>query len=369
MKKIIFLVIPLMIIPISAFAAQYKIDDSTNLYIDGIVRGYYLNDQRIEWSGLESTFGAEADINSIIERDMSTWKIRAEGEFYLNQPYGRNILSDEMRNSYKSNFQTEIFTISKLNIQTELNNFTIKLGKGETPFGRTYFQTFSNSFLDSPFIRTESILWRETGLFINYTIGLFSLDAAIANGEKDKDTNSSKAAIGRIGVGKKNYAFGVSAKYQDGIGSGVQKTFKNHYGIDFMARYLNLTLSGEAIYDEYGFYRNYNENEISWNKSIYYRDIFYKDKTPITGIGGYLNLGYKYAKLNIDLNYGLYYPQKINNPYHDELNHRGIIKIAYNLTSGLQVFGIGLLENERKAESWRSDAKPFAFEVGLQYKF
>ena len=358
-----------MVIPISAFAKQYKLDDSTNLHFDGLVRGYCLNDQRIEWSGLESTFGAEAVINSIIEKYTSTWKIRVEGEFYLSQPFGKNILSDEMRNSYKSNFQTEIFMISKLNIQAESNDFTIRLGKGETPFGRTYFQTFSNSFFDSPFIRTEAILWRETGLFINYAFGLFSLDVAVANGEEDKDTNSSKAAIGRIGIGKKNYALGISAKYQDGIGSGVQKTFKNHFGIDFMARYLNLTLSGEVIYDEYGLYRNYNEAEIFWNRSLYYRDIFYKDKTPITGVGGYLNLGYKYAKLNIDLNYGLYYPKVIGNPYHDDPNHRGIVKIAYNLTSELQVFGVGLLENERKTESWKSDASPFAFEVGLQYKF
>lgn len=369
MKKIVLIAILLIIIPIAAFAKQYKLDDSTNLSFDGLVRAYYLNDQRIEWSGLESTFGAEAVLNPIIEKYINTWKIRVEGEFYLSQPFGKNILSDEKRNSYKSNFQTEIFIISKLNIQAELNNFTIRLGKGETPFGKTYFQTFSNSFYDSPFIRTEAILWRETGLFINYTFDMFSLDLAAANGEEDKDTNSSKAVIGRIGIGKENYAFGVSAKYQDGIGSGLQKTFKNHYGIDFMARYLNLTLSGEVIYDQYGFYRNYSESEIFWNRSLYYRDIYYKDKTPIAGIGGYLNLGYKYAKLSIDLNYGLYYPEKIGNQYHDEPNHRGILKIAYNLASELYVFGVVLLENERKTESWKSDERPFAFEVGLQYKF
>lgn len=358
-----------MIVSKSAFAEQYKINDSTNLYFGGLVRSYYSNDQRIEWSGLEATFGAEGVINSTIEKYISIGKVTVEGEFYLNQPFGRNILSDELRDKYKTNFEIETLEISKLNIQFELKDFVIKLGKDETPFGRTYFQTFSNFYFGAPFIRTEAILWRETGLFINYKPGLLSLNLAVVNGEENKDTNSSKAAIARIGIDGKNYVFGVSGKYQDGIGSGRQKTFKNHFGIDFMARYLNLTLSGEVIYDKYGLYRDYNEDEIFWERSLYYRDTFYKDETPITGVGGYLNVGYKYAKLSLDINYGLYDHKKIGNPYHDDPNSRGILKIAYNLTTELQVFGMGLLENKRKTEPWKSDAKPFAFEVGLQYKF
>jgi len=42
----------------------------------------------------------------------------------------------------------------------------------DTPFGRTYFPLYSNSRIDAPFIRTEAIGWRQTGVLLHYKHGL-----------------------------------------------------------------------------------------------------------------------------------------------------------------------------------------------------
>lgn len=367
--SVLFIALFFIFIPNNqSIAAEFKVSDSTDIRLDALLRGYYLNDQRIEWSGLESTFGVEAIISPWIEKKYNWGEIKVGGEFLLNQPFGENILMDiEGRREYRSNFETETFETSELNIQVKRGSLIFKIGKAETPFGRTYFQAFSNSRFDAPFIRTEAILWKETGIFLQYKPKFFVLDLAIVNGEEEKDTNSSKAGIARLGAEGENWAFGISAKYQDGIGSGVQKTFKNHAGADFMIRYSSFTFSGEFIYDEYGLYRDY-EDDIFWPRSLYYRDIYYRDETPVTGIGGYLNLGYRKANWIVDLNYGEYYPKEIGNPYHDDPIRRGLAKLAYNFTAELQAFGVVLIENKRETEEWKSDARPFAVLIGLQYK-
>ena len=193
------------------------------------------------------------------------------------------------------------------------------------------------------------------------------MDLAIVNGEEDKDTNSMKGVIARLGVEGKNLVFGISLKQQDGIGSENQKTHKNHYGIDFMLRNSSLIFSGEVIYDEYGFRKFFNEDEIFWPRSLYHRDTFYKFKTPIVGIGGYIDLGYRKENLFFNLNYGEYYPKKIGKPLHDDPIKRSTIKLAYNLASKLQLFVIGLLEHKRKTEDWQS-AKTSVLLIGFQYK-
>lgn len=316
--------------------------------VKALARGYYVNDQRIEWSGLEATFGAEAQIAPVIKNRWGAWETSVEGEFYLNQPFDKNVLADTAeRRSYRANFDVNTFEISKLFVSARNGDWTIEVGKFETPFGRIYFPLYTNLRHDAPFIRTESILWRETGVLLRYHPEHFVVDVAGTNGSEDLDTNSSKALVSRIGLEDEHWALGVSGKVQDGIGSDSQKEFKNHVGIDAMVRWGQFTLSGEAIYDEYGARDpNFNPLKITWPRSIYYRDQSYRPAIPICGIGYYLNLGYEDPPWSGLINYGEFYPGQIGDPKQDIINRRGIVKIAYAFTPHLKTYGVFMAETE-----------------------
>ncbi|MGA2062118.1 MAG: hypothetical protein ABSG67_16660, partial [Thermoguttaceae bacterium] len=271
--------------------------------VGGLVRGYFRDDQRIQWTGMEESFGAEGVISPMFRRQLGNWETKVEGEFYLNQPFDQNILADTPeRRSYLANFRVDTFEISKLLISCRRDDFTITVGKMETPFGRYYFPLYSNARIDAPYIRAESILWRETGILVRYQPGIFVGDVAITNGSEDLDSNSSKALISRLGLQNDYYALGISVKWQDGIGSDEQKEFNNHVGADAMVRFGQFQLSGECIYDEYGFRRpGFDPDDITWYHSIYYRDVNNALNVPCTGVGYYVDLGYKGDYWNIDL--------------------------------------------------------------------
>ena len=347
---------------------KIRISDSTDLKLDLAFRSYAIDDQRIFWSGLEISFGAEACIRGLIEKRFKGGKVMIENEFFVNQPFGENILTDEYREDYMANWKVETFEMSKLNIGVQIGGLNIKFGKALTPFGRSYIHFFSNKLnFAAPFIRTEAILWRETGLFVNYKLKFLSFDIAAINGEENLDTNSGKGGIFRLGAEGKNWQIGVSYKIHDGFGSEQQKEYKNHTGIDFMFRISKLIISGEWIWDEYGFHRPFDVEDITWPRSLYFRDIFYQYKTPIKGKGGYVNLLYRSKKLIFNLNYGEYTPQEIGHPYHDPPIKRAVGKICYDFIKDFRIYFIGLLENEREEESWSSGAKPYALLLGLEY--
>ncbi len=314
---------------------------------DACLRGYYVNDQRIQWSGVEETFGAEAAIAPRVEQTFGDWKTSVDGEFYLNQPFDRNILVDTAeRASYRGNFEVSPFEISQLHLSAQRHDLTFSIGKFETPFGRTYFPLYTNSRLDAPFIRTECILWRETGAKLRYERQWFVTDVAITNGSEDQDPNSSKALVSRLGAGRDSWACGFSVKVQDGIGSEGQKQFNNHLGVDSMVRLGSFTLSGEAIYDEYGFRRpGFDPLDITWGRNIYYRDQNYRLDIPVTGFGYYLDLMYDLEPFTISCNYGEYYPQQLGIPEHDVTHRRGIAKGAYAATPHFQFYLCGLVED------------------------
>lgn len=67
-----------------------------------------------------------------------------------------------------------------------------------------------------PLLYTEAILWKETGLMFKYHPNSFSFDFAVINGETDRDTNSSKAVITRLGFDAGDWAFGISGKNKTG---------------------------------------------------------------------------------------------------------------------------------------------------------
>jgi hypothetical protein len=351
--------------------------DGQGTDLNAMVRGFYLNDQRVSWSGLEETFGAEAAVEVWSEKNLDRFSVKAGGEIHINQPFDRNILRDSAREKYHPNFDIEPLEISRLNLQFIKDGLTIVLGKAESPFGRTWFPLYSNSRTDAPFIRTEAILWRETGVFLNWKRGPLVVDLAVVNGSEDMDTNSSKGGIARLGAEGDNWAFGVSGKKQDGIGSENQKYYKNHFGFDFMLRRAAFVLSGEAIYDEYGFRYDISDADVFWQRSLYDRDLYYKRKTPIHGRGGYVDLTYYGEKLTAGINYGEYHPKELGITVYDgrEINHdepikRWIVKTAYTIAPGLQAYGVGLFENNRRTESdMRSDVTGLVILAGLQYRF
>ena len=304
---------------------------------------------RIEWSGQESTFGVEGALTPVLKRRFDEWEFSLEGEFYLNQPFDRNMLVDTPeRRSYLANFQPQTLEISQLSVSCRRGDLLLKFGKMDTPFGRYYFPTFTNAHWDAPFIRSECILWRETGLLARYSPGMLVVDAAITNGGEDRDANSSKALLSRVGLQGERWAVGASLKLQDGIGSESQKEFKNHVGMDAMVRLGPFTLSGEVLYDEYGFRQSvFNPDEIYWGRSIYYRDLNYLPGVPFSGVGYYVDLGYCRDRWIASLNYGEYYPQQeIGIPGHDETVRRGLARVAYDFGDGIQTYSALILEND-----------------------
>jgi hypothetical protein len=334
-----------------------------------LARGYYLNDQRIEWSGVEETFGAEAVIAPVLRHCAGNWETTLEAELYLNQPFDRNVLATRPElASYQGNWEVDTLEISQLFVSARCEDLYLAVGKMPTLFGRTYFPLLTNARLDAPFIRTESILWRETGVLVRYQPGWLDAEVALVNGCEDRDTNSSKGVISRVGVRTEAFCAGFSVKYHDGIGSVEQKQFKNHVGLDFMLRFGRLTLSGEAIYDEYGFRRpGFDPLDITWGRSIYYRDLHYQRDVPITGIGYYVNLGYEAERWATWLGYGEFYPQQLGHPQHDVVNRRGIVKAACRLCPHLQVYGAVMIENGGYLAQWNRPRKGTFVLAGLQY--
>ena len=321
---------------------------------DMLVRGAYINDQRIEWSGNEATFLSEAILGATYRRMGQEWLTTVRGEFYLNQPFDRNQLVDNTRLPWMNNFEVDIYEISQLFVSAQKGNFMMSIGKIITPFGRAYFPIYENSREDAPFIRTESILWRETGVLFQYAGGLSVISAGLVNGGIDKDTNSSKALIGRVGFGRDNFAIGSSIKWQDGIGSEHQKLRRNHLGFDAMYRWGRCQFSAEGIYDEYGFRKSGNNlrgelftaEDIRWGRSIYYRDTLPKDGKKLKGLGYYVNLNVDFDRWLLMLNYGEYYPRQIGDPRHDQINRRGIVKAVYRFGAQFEFYGMVLREDD-----------------------
>jgi len=344
-----------------------KINDSTNIGIEALFRTYFLNDQRLQWSGMETTFGVESVLATAIEKRSKWGTLKVYSQFFINQSFDKNVLVDEDRQKYLQNFEIETFQVKQLYLQLIIGKLTLGLGKHPTIFGRNYTANFNNAFFDDPFSRNEAIAHFETGFYIKYHQGIFTLDAAVINGYEDMDTNSGKGFMGRLGAEGKNWSFGISGKTHDGIGSEWQKQYKNHAGIDFMIKLGKFRFSSEVIYDEYGFHRQFNTDDVFWGRSYYYRDIFYRDKTPISGGGGYLDLQYETPSFFLELNYGEYYPKKIGHIYHDDPIKRGLIKTRIKLADGLHTFGVILLENAREKEPLFQGASDYGLLFGVQY--
>jgi len=315
-----------------------------------VARGYYLNDQRIQWTGNEETMGAEGILTpAIIIRDTYGGDWSAHGEFFIQDTINKNVyLIGEERASYLGNFDHNAFEIAQLHIRYRNPFFEFKAGKFESPFGSYWSPILSNNRWDAPFIRTESILWRDTGLMFRVTPSVFDVAFALTNGCEGNDTNSMKAVIGRVGVNFPYAKFGISGLTHDDEGSEEQKEYRRHVGADAAVPIGNWVLSSEIIYDEYGMRREFDPKDIFWKKSIYYRQINKSDGVPITGWGGYVDLSYNFDPWLLSVNYGEYYPERLRKPdypQHDKINRRLVLKLGRHFTRHVQWYNAALIEN------------------------
>lgn len=317
-------------------------------HVGGVGRGYFINDQRIEFTGMEDTFAVEGVFEGGVTQHTGNWQVSLDTELFLNQTFGKNIyVNTPERQSFAANFEIDPLQISQLFISARNNDFYAALGRFVTPFGRFYYPIFRNNFDDSPFIRSEAILFRETGAMVQWDPSIWVFTAALTNGSFDLDTNSSKAIVARVGIDQPGYALGTSVKWQDGIGSESQKIYNNHVGIDAMVRFGPWTLSGEAIYDQYGLRRPGTAlNDIMWGRSLYYRDLNNGYHIPITGAGYYVNLGYEGPQWSLMFNYGEFYPEQIGDARHDATTRRGLIKASRHWTENFETYGVVLIEND-----------------------
>ncbi len=350
-------------------ALRHAIRPDISYEVHGIARGYFADDLRIEFTGQESSFGVEAGIAGGVKHQVGPWEMTLHGEFYLNQRFERNLLAiDQHRVSYLGNFAVDPFEISQLNLSVRRNDLLFSLGKMVTPFGRTYFPIYRNNRQDAPFIRTESIIWRETGFLIQYDPGAWVFTAAIFNGAEDRDNNSSKAFVGRIGRETEHAAVGASIKWQDGLGSEFQKLYNNHLGLDAMVRRGRFRLSGEVIYDQYGFRQPFDPLNITWGRSVYNREQHVSFFDPITGMGYYVNLDIDHQRWTGTVNYGEFYPTtKTGDPIHDVTTRRALAKLIYRLTPNYQFFASLLLENDVKVAQLGRLRKGITVHGGFQF--
>ena len=337
--------------------------------VGGKVRGYYLNDQRIEFTGLEETFAVEGVLDGGLAHEVGDWLVEARGELFLTQPYDRNVLVDNpVRASFAHNFDIDVLSISQLYLTAGHGDWQFTAGRFVTPFGRFYFTNYRNNFDDSPFIRSEAILFRETGLLAQWDPDGWAFAAALTNGGPNQDANSSKALVARAGLDRDGLACGASVKVQDGIGSEGQKLYNEHFGLDAMVRRGNWTLSGEVILDHYGFRRpGFDPDDITWGRSLYFRDLNKAIHEPISGVGYYVELGYDGPLWSLAINYGEFYPEELGVPQHDTVTRRGILKASRHWTGHLETYAVLMVENDLPGAFVGHDRRGIYVLAGCQF--
>ncbi len=345
--------------------------DQNRLRLWGLGRGYFSTDGRVEFTGQETTFGAEAQVLAEWTAEHECFWTSATCESYLNQPFDDNILVDDpVRASFASNFDVDTFELSQMFVSIGQGNWVLDVGRFATPFGRYYGPLLSNSRADGPFIRTESILNRETGLQLRYNPGIWRLSAAVVNGSTGRDTNASKALIARAGFDLEHWVGGASIKQQDGIGSESQKEFNNHIGVDLAWRAGNFMLAGEAIYDQYGLRRPGTDlNDISWGRSLYNRQLNNGLNQPLDGVGWYLNAIWTFSRSRTVIGYGQFHPEPIGDPIHDEMTRRLLAKQTWMLSDRVEWYGSVLLENWLEDFTLGHDRMGYSILSGVQFHF
>ncbi len=325
---------------------ELLLDNDSSVYFDGTIRSFLKLDQRISWSGAESTFAAEAVLRPRLERrgEWGTW--RARGEFFLNQPMG-TLLSDPVRDLYREALETRPFDIFQLSLEYESENWRIRLGRIRTPLGHYPVPLLTNALVDAPFLRTEVLGFTETGMFVRWRPGLWSFDLGLSNGESNLDTNSTKALVARTGLEWRSLRFGIWLKAHDGAGSEQQKKFGSVYGVDTSVQFRRWTIYAEGSLDEHGLYRGDADPQTLRPLSFYHREVYRGRRAPVWGGGFHIGAMLTFADFWIDWNYGVYWPEPIGVPSHDEPIKRALIKMTWNVARHFDVYALAIAENSR----------------------
>ncbi len=337
-----------------------------------LARSYFINDQRIEFTGLESTFAVEGVFRGEIARTCGDALGIIYGELFLNQPFASNVLKDTpIRASFAHNFDQPTVEISQLALVAAHGDLELELGRFVTPFGRFYGFSSQNGFFGTPFIRSEAIGFRETGAQLRWNPQSFRTVLAITNGGPHTDGNSSKAVIARVGVDGERSSVGSSVKWQDGNGSEGQKEFNNHVGVDWMFRVTpSMLISGEVIYDEYGLRRpGVTLDEIDWGRSLYNRQINKGLYQPFSGWGYYANVVGNRPRFDWSIGYGQYVPDPAGDPIHDAPIHRGTGQIIWHLSPFAELISGVVIENSIDSVIHEPRAKGVGYLAGLQARF
>lgn len=348
-------------------------DNAERGYDFGVAaRAWYLNDQRIEFTGMEGSFG----VDGVLRGEAFQWCGDVlgvvYGELLLNQPFDRNILADTPeRVSYASNFQRHTVDISQLSVVAVKDNLEFEFGRFVTPFGRFYGLSFHNDLVDLPFLRNEVILLRETGAQLRWNPSFFRSTIAITNGGPQRDSNSSKSLIARCGVDLDRWSAGASVKTQDGIGSEGQKEFNEYAGIDAMFRITpTVMISGEYVVDHHGLRRNgVTLNDITWGRSLYNRQLNKAHHIPIDGRGWYFSLIGQQEQFDWSLGYGHYLPEQLGDPTHDTPVSRGIGQIAWHLRKHTDLYTSLVFENAVDGAMHEPRSRGFMILSGVQIRF
>jgi len=145
---------------------------------------------------MESTFAVEGVLDAGAMQQVDGWELTLESQSFLISRSTITCLPIRRSGGRSPTTSISIRCKShKLYVAARRGDFYAAMGRFVTPFGRFYFPNYRNNFDDSPFIRSEAILFRETGLLLQWDPAFGFFNAAVTNGGFQQDANSSKALV------------------------------------------------------------------------------------------------------------------------------------------------------------------------------
>lgn len=328
---------------------QKSLSENTVLSLSGNARTYWRKYGPIMWSGLEDTFGAEANLSPAIQVNADNWSYGAYANFQLNTPYDGNVLYTSNRAPYLNHFDIEPFKVDLLAITIQGKHWGLEAGRVESPYGSYHYQLMDNARWFGPFIRSEIVGYRELGFIGSFKTDGLKINVGPINGTADLKSNSAKGVVGRVAYGQDKWEFGASGKWSGHLGSENQKRYQSFVGGDAIYRFTDsIALSGEVMVDWHGLVQRASSPlpppEYSGQYSFYGLDVW-NGGDSIRGVGYYVNLDYRKYPWYFGVNFGSYFPEQINNPWHDATKNRGLLMGRWNMTKRLSFYGTAFLEN------------------------
>ena len=346
-----------------------------NTSVRTTVRAYLLDDLRIQWSGVEATFGVEGAVELDHSRPGPFGPLEVRGRFDLNSTWRQAVLAGDgtNRDDYLATFDVDPFYLANLYVTFETPGLTWQVGKFPSPAAAAFRKELGlglfNSGLDAPFVHTEIVDRREIGVGLGKRHGSWGWKFAVTNGEEDLDTNSAKASMLLLELGsREGRLFKLFGKVQDGIRSEAFKAPASYAGFGVYAgRPQRVRFAFEATVDTHGLYRDYT-GPITWPTSIYHRDV-YDGGDPIWGYGAHVVFRRDRGPWQACLSYGEYYPDHIGLPEHDEPVKRFLLSARRAFRGDGSFYWMLILENERPDEDWQKGDRPVAAAMGVEVSF